>query len=230
MQWGMLGEKHKVLWKVSSLPRYINLPDLAEVFAVAVNKSNTNLSSCISHGVVCSEASKWRPSNLPLQVRGGEWVPRWHHSRFSPSFCSGWLQLVHYPARGKEEGKRFWLVCAVTVCIPCHSVCITHLFWVSSLYGVCIWAHGAERGGPKSPRHLDLSVAWVVLLPLPHLPTASCFSHCRAIRTIPGRWHFSLLFSWLLSFSLFFSFFLFFSLFLCCTFLSVVFLCWHVVG
>lgn len=52
------------------------------------------------------------------------------------------------PSRGKEEGKRFWLVCAVIVCIPCHSVCITHLFWVSSLYGVCIWAHGAERGGP----------------------------------------------------------------------------------
>jgi len=47
----------------------------------------------------------------------------------------------------------------------------------------------------------------VVLLPLPHLPTASCFSHCRAIRTIPERWHFSLLFSWLFSFILFFYFF-----------------------
>lgn len=79
-------------------------------------RSNTNLSSCFSHGGVCSEASKWMLSGLTFQGRGEQWMPTWHHSPFSPSYCNGWLQpgCALARVRGKEEGKRFWLVCAIT--------------------------------------------------------------------------------------------------------------------
>lgn len=173
----------------------------------------------------------WNPermlSSLTIQARGGGQMPTWHRSPLTPSFCKdgcSWLCLSQ--SQGQRGGTEVLTSVCSKLCVSPTTPYVSHTCFEFHFSTRFAHEHFELKELVPFLTYLNLCVASVILLPLPHLP-----KHCASLTA--GRSEQSqrddislFFFSWLLSFISFFTFPLFYFSFRCFPLLTRGWLIW----